>query len=45
MKTAPLVKGAGRGWYDNSDAMIDYFDTAYYMDISVGDWNKPYQQV
>lgn len=32
-------------WYDNSDAMIDYFDTAYYMDINVGDWNKPYTQV
>jgi hypothetical protein len=45
VKTAPLVKGVGRGWYDNSDAMIDYFGTAYYMDISVGDWNKPYQQV
>ncbi len=45
VKTAPMVKGVGRGWYDNSDAMIDYFDTAYYMDISVGAWNKPYQQV
>ena len=32
----------GDKWYDNSDAMIDYFDTAYYTDINIGDWNKGY---
>jgi hypothetical protein len=31
------------GWYDNSDAQTDYFDTAYYVDINIGKWNKPYQ--
>ena len=30
-------------WYDNSDSQIDYFDTAYYYDITVGAWDKPYQ--
>lgn len=30
------------GWYDRSDAQIDYFDTAYYCDINIGKWNKPY---
>lgn len=30
------------GWYDNTDAQIDYFDTAYYCDINIGKWNKPY---
>ena len=30
------------GWYDRSDAQIDYFDTAYYVDINIGKWNKPY---
>ena len=30
-------------WYDESDAMTDYFNTAYYFDINVGRWNKPYQ--
>lgn len=30
------------GYYNNSDAMTDYFDTAYYMDINIGKWNKPY---
>lgn len=32
----------GAGWYDNSDAMTDYFDTAYYIDINIGSWDKPY---
>lgn len=30
-------------YYDRSDAMIDYFDTAYYMHLNIGDWNKPYE--
>jgi len=30
------------GWYDRSDAMTDYFDTAYYIDINIGRWDKPY---
>jgi len=29
-------------YYDRSDAMTDYFDTAYYYHINVGKWNKPY---
>lgn len=46
VKTAPM-RGEGyhanKGWYDNSDAMTDYFDTAYYFDVNVGEWNKPYK--
>lgn len=30
-------------WYDNSDIMTDYFDTAYYVDIHIGKWDKPYK--
>jgi hypothetical protein len=30
-------------YYDRSDSMIDYFDTAYYMHLNVGAWDKPYQ--
>lgn len=30
-------------WYDRSDAMTDHFDTAYFFDIRVGKWNKPYK--
>ena len=36
----PALKSAD--WYDRSDAMTDYFNTAYYFDIHVGKWNKPY---
>tara|TARA_B110000037_G_scaffold202489_1_gene244713 strand:- start:8 stop:436 length:429 start_codon:yes stop_codon:yes gene_type:complete len=43
MKTAPANVKGGRAWYDNSDAMTDYFDTAYYTHINVGKWDKPYE--
>ena len=40
-----LVKAMkGVNWYNKSDAMIDYFDIAYYIDINIGKWNKPYVQ-
>lgn len=29
-------------WYDESDAQIDYFNTAYYVDLNIGKWDKPY---
>ena len=29
-------------YYDRSDAMSDYFDTAYYAHINVGKWDKPF---
>ena len=29
-------------WYDRTNAQIDYFDTAYYVDINIGKWNKHY---
>ena len=28
--------------YDNSDAMTDYFDVNFYTHMSVGQWNKPF---
>ena len=45
IKTAPM-RGQGyrkEGWYDRSDAMVDFFDTAYYIDINIGSWDKPYE--
>ena len=30
-------------WYDNTDAQIDYFDTAYYVDVNIGSWKNPYE--
>lgn len=42
VKSAPAKADGGRAWYNNSDAQIDYFDTAFYMSINVGYWDKPY---
>jgi len=42
MRNAPVTIGE-RAWYDNSDSMTDYFDTAYYIHLSIGKWNKPYE--
>jgi len=36
----PALQSAG--YYDRSDIQTDYFDTAYYYHIHVGEWNKPY---
>lgn len=43
-KVFTAMKSAGE-WYDRSDIMTDYFDTAYYVDVNIGKWNKPYQTV
>jgi len=31
------------GYYNNTDCQTDYFDTAYYYYVKIGQWNKPYQ--
>lgn len=30
------------GNHNNSDIMTDYFDVGWYVDINVGQWDKPY---
>jgi hypothetical protein len=37
------IKKAGE-WYDESNAQIDYFNTAFYIDINIGRWDKPYKK-
>lgn len=32
-----------RGNYNNSDLMSDYHDVGFYVDINIGQWNKPYK--
>lgn len=39
-ETLAALKSAD--WYDESDAQVDYFNTAYYVDIKIGKWDKPY---
>ena len=43
-KTAP-AKNGGKVWYNDSDAMIDYLDIAYYILIKGGKFNKQYEIV
>jgi len=45
IKTAPHKAGVGDLWYDRSDSQSDYFDTAFYMSIHIGQWDKPYVAV
>jgi hypothetical protein len=40
-KAIPCLYAAD--YYDNSDAMTDYFDTAYYVDVNIGNWDKPFE--
>jgi hypoxanthine-guanine phosphoribosyltransferase len=40
-KLMPAMKTGD--WFDHSDVMTDYFHTAYYVDVSIGSWDKPYQ--
>ena len=39
----PLMYSAD--YYDNTDAQIDYFDTAYYVSVNIGKWNKPFEVI
>lgn len=40
-----LIAVMNDGNHDRSDIMTDYFDVGWYTDISIGDWNKPYEMV
>ena len=42
IKTAPALAEGGREWFDKSDAMTDYFHTAFYINLNVGEYDKPY---
>ena len=41
MHNAPGRAG-GRVYFDESDAMTDYFHTAFYTHLSIGQWDKKY---
>jgi len=44
IKTAPANAEDGRAWFDKSDAMTDYFHTAFYFDLHVGKWDREYEK-
>lgn len=38
-----IMKIVNKHNWDKSDSMIDYFDVNYYVNISLGKWNKPFK--
>jgi len=44
MHNAPGRAG-GKVFFDESDAMTDYFHTAFYTHLSIGKWDKDYECV
>lgn len=37
-----IFTAMNNGNHDRSDSMTDYFDVGWYVDVNVGQWNKPY---
>jgi hypothetical protein len=37
-----LAAMKGTKYYNNDDAMTDYFDRSHYTNIYIGAWDKPY---
>lgn len=37
-----VLQAANKGNHDNSDVQTDYFDVGFYVDLNIGQWNKPY---
>ena len=42
MHNAPGRRDPSRAFFDHSDAMTDYFHTAFYTHLSIGSWDKKY---
>ena len=40
-----LAAMKGPKYFNDDDAMTDYFSRSHYTDINVGKWNKPYECV
>lgn len=40
-----LFDAMNEGNHDRSDIMTDYFDVGWYVEVNVGQWNKPYQVI
>jgi hypothetical protein len=38
-----LFREMNAGNHDRSDIMTDYFDVGWYVDVNIGNWNKPYE--
>ena len=45
MHNAPGRADPSRKFFDHSDAMTDYFHTAFYTHLSIGAWDRDYELV
>jgi hypothetical protein len=45
MHNAPGRKDASRAYFDHSDAMTDYFHTAFYTHLEIGQFDKDYELI
>lgn len=45
MDALNLRNVSGKGNWDNSDLMTDYFDVGWYVDLNIGSWNRPFLDV
>lgn len=37
-----IIKALNCKNHNNSDPMTDYFDVGYYLELSIGSWDKPF---
>jgi hypothetical protein len=40
-----VIAAMNDGNHDRSDIQSDYFDVGWYVDVNIGQWNKPYEVV
>ena len=40
-----VITAMNDGNHDRSDIQSDYFDVGWYVDVNIGQWNKPYALV
>jgi hypothetical protein len=38
-----IFAAMNKGNHDNSDVQTDYFDVGFYVDVNIGQWDKPYE--
>jgi hypothetical protein len=38
-----VIPAMNMGNHDNSDIQTDYFDVGWYVDVNIGEWDKPYK--
>lgn len=38
-----VIPAMNAGNHDRSDIQVDYFDVGWYVNVNVGQWNKPYE--